>query len=222
MDFKLTNWFLNYFHSFISNHNLTQEKIIDCSRKLAHSFLVADLFDEIGRIESLDRKLCFQIGLLHDIGRFSQIERFGTFNDKESIDHGRLGAKIIAVNLPSASLVNKELIKQAIIDHNQNSEPRDLYSRFLRDADKIAIMLKFASDETWKNMDANSISPHAQDEFRRNDFIYPSDLRNDSDLLLLYYLWSNNLNYKSSKHLLNSSPSFVRLYHKFKESFPIT
>ena len=35
------------------------------------------------------------IGLLHDIGRFEQIKRYNTFIDKNSINHGQLGVKIL-------------------------------------------------------------------------------------------------------------------------------
>lgn len=34
-------------------------------------------------------------GLLHDVGRFSQLVEFGTFSDTDSINHGESGYKII-------------------------------------------------------------------------------------------------------------------------------
>ena len=33
--------------------------------------------------------------MLHDIGRFEQIRRFGTFNDAQSVDHAEFGADLL-------------------------------------------------------------------------------------------------------------------------------
>ena len=33
--------------------------------------------------------------MLHDIGRFEQIRRFGTFNDVQSVDHAEFGADLL-------------------------------------------------------------------------------------------------------------------------------
>ena len=33
--------------------------------------------------------------MLHDIGRFEQIKRYGTFNDSKSVDHGEFGADLL-------------------------------------------------------------------------------------------------------------------------------
>ena len=42
-----------------------------------------------------DIDLAWLTGLLHDIGRFEQVRRYGTFNDAKSIDHGKLGVEIL-------------------------------------------------------------------------------------------------------------------------------
>ena len=33
--------------------------------------------------------------MLHDVGRFEQLRRFGTFDDSKSIDHARAGVQVL-------------------------------------------------------------------------------------------------------------------------------
>ena len=39
--------------------------------------------------------IAWLLGMLHDIGRFEQIRRFGTFNDAQSVDHAEFGADLL-------------------------------------------------------------------------------------------------------------------------------
>ena len=65
-------------------------------RKIKHTFRVMDLCEEIAESLNLTKeditlaKLC---GLLHDIGRFEQWNRYKTFVDSKSVDHGDFGSK---------------------------------------------------------------------------------------------------------------------------------
>lgn len=66
--------------------------------KIAHTHRVAALCERIAESLGLSREevdLAWTCGLLHDIGRFEQVRRFGTYNDSVSVDHARLGAKIL-------------------------------------------------------------------------------------------------------------------------------
>lgn len=38
-----------------------------------------------------DQNFSWFLGLLHDIGRFEQVKRFGTFSDIQSVDHAGRG-----------------------------------------------------------------------------------------------------------------------------------
>ena len=39
--------------------------------------------------------MAWLIGILHDVGRFEQIRRFGTFSDADSIDHAHYAVNIL-------------------------------------------------------------------------------------------------------------------------------
>lgn len=88
------------------------------------------------------------IGLLHDIARFEQYTRFQTFNDKISFDHGEFGAQLLGQVDCLEGIDNDlcEIISCAVFHHNKInvpatlSEREALYTRIIRDADKLDII----------------------------------------------------------------------------------
>lgn len=66
--------------------------------KIEHSYEVAKLCDEISRTEGWpdeDVGLAWLCGLFHDIGRFEQLRKWGTFNDAVSCSHAKMGLKVL-------------------------------------------------------------------------------------------------------------------------------
>ena len=74
----------------IVDYNLTEE--------IAHGIYVSRLAREVARElsmpEEAEEHVAFA-GLLHDIGRFEQVRRYGTFVDSVSVDHAALGADLL-------------------------------------------------------------------------------------------------------------------------------
>jgi HD-GYP domain-containing protein (c-di-GMP phosphodiesterase class II) len=65
---------------------------MNCSRLLAG--LCQRIAESLGLSEP-DVDIAWLLGMLHDIGRFEQIRRFGTFNDAQSVDHAEFGADLL-------------------------------------------------------------------------------------------------------------------------------
>ena len=66
--------------------------------KVEHTYRVAELAEGIARDEGLaadDIDLAWLCGLLHDIGRFEQVRRYGTFSDAKSVSHAALGVQVL-------------------------------------------------------------------------------------------------------------------------------
>lgn len=86
--------------------------------------------------------------LVHDIGRFSQFERFGTYRDDESVDHGEEGADFLREGdfLSAFEPQVRDCIIEAVRLHNKRDIPSGLdpLTRSLcivvRDADKLDIV----------------------------------------------------------------------------------
>ena len=145
------------FKNYVSAYDLSDPKI---ELKAVHTYKVATFAEEIGRsipdLREEEVDFCWLLGLLHDIGRFEQLKRYGTFLDAESVDHAELGADILfkegvlsqfwtkgITGMPDEE--EKTLIELAIRQHNKLalqeglSEKEAFYCNVLRDADKVDI-----------------------------------------------------------------------------------
>lgn len=138
------------FKNYTDAYDASDEKV---KLKIDHTYRVADICERIARAEELDNAdidLAWLLGMLHDVGRFEQLRRYGTFNDAESIDHAQFGADILFVEGKIRDYIEDsaedELIEQAIRAHNMYRIPEGIESRIeklaniLRDADKVDIL----------------------------------------------------------------------------------
>lgn len=86
---------INVFAEYVRNYDPSDGKI---KLKIDHTYRVAGLCQSIARslkLSEQDVDIAWLLGMLHDIGRFEQIKRYGTFNDAASVDHAELGADIL-------------------------------------------------------------------------------------------------------------------------------
>lgn len=192
--------------------------------KIAHTYRVAELCDEIARAEGLDADLAWICGLLHDIGRFEQVRRFDTFNDAASVRHAQLSAEIlfdtqdprglqIRRYVPDPS--HDDLIRTAIATHsdyqlptNMDSETR-AYCDLLRDADKIDIIrvnclcpIEDIYGVSVDAMDRSKLSPAVVQTFFEHRTI-PRNIRAfPADILVSHICFAWELVYPSSRRII--------------------
>ena len=79
------------FERYLEPYDLKDPRI---ALKAAHTFRVAGLCDRIARAAGFTPAgvdLAWLCGLLHDIGRFEQLRRWGTFHDERSAGHAAIG-----------------------------------------------------------------------------------------------------------------------------------
>lgn len=142
------------FADYTARYNAQDPKI---RLKIDHTYRVADICEKIAVAEGLDEYSCslaWVSGMLHDIGRFEQVRRYGTFADSASINHAEFGADLlfgeglIGSFFPddmSGSVSDLELLRLAIRVHSDYRIPENvskrekLYCDILRDADKVDI-----------------------------------------------------------------------------------
>lgn len=138
------------FEEYVSHYDRGQEKV---RLKIEHTFRVCGLCETIARslsMEEQDADLAWLIGLLHDAGRFEQLERYGTFIDSQSIDHAAFGADILFKEGRIRDYLEDSgedaLIEAAVRFHSAYRLPEGLTDRMklfcnlIRDADKIDIL----------------------------------------------------------------------------------
>lgn len=137
------------FNKYVDTYDISNEMI---KLKIDHTYRVAELCEEIALKIGFNKEeadVAWLLGLLHDIGRFEQIKRFGTFNDAKSIDHAALGVEILFKDHIIRKFIDDDsedkLIRDAVGCHNAYKVPNEFskrtlaFSNILRDADKIDI-----------------------------------------------------------------------------------
>lgn len=179
------------FNEYVEKYDSSVEKI---KLKIDHTLRVSELCEKIAlslNMSKEDIDLVWLTGLLHDIGRFEQVRRYGTFNDTKSINHGKLGVEILFAEGKIRDFIDDrsedELIKKVIGCHNAYTVPSDYsereitFSNILRDADKVDIfkvnIIMSAEDVygvTKEELENTEITEAVLDSFKKKETVLRS------------------------------------------------
>jgi len=143
----LKRWFRDYSTCFHSLDPLIQRNY---DLKRDHTSRVCSEMSELCRSLQLapaERRIAEAAALFHDLGRFSQYEKYGTFVDARSECHAALAVRILDESrvLEALDAGEREIIRKSVAHHNgadlPNGESGRVLSfiRLLKDADKIDI-----------------------------------------------------------------------------------
>jgi len=143
----IKNWFFAYVEDFKHGPETAVENMV---LKENHTCRVCAEILAIGQSLSLSPdalRLAELTALLHDLGRFEQYRRYGTFVDARSVNHAGLSVEVAKSHkiLEPLNEDLQNLILRVIACHNRASLPEDgsgaflFFARLLRDADKLDI-----------------------------------------------------------------------------------
>ncbi|MCP4721058.1 MAG: HD domain-containing protein [Desulfobacteraceae bacterium] len=188
--------------------------------KKEHTARVVENMVFLGECLGLSRssmRLAKATALLHDIGRFSQYEIYGTYSDLASKNHGAMGVGVIREHrlLASCPKVEKKQIIRAIALHNIYQLPPGIdtdtlfLTRLLRDADKLDILWvmtqKYLGTDTEENgyitlnlPDDGLVSKELVARILKKQLIDTRQVRSLNDLKLLQISWVFDLNFKAA------------------------
>ncbi|MBI9108465.1 MAG: NUDIX domain-containing protein [Spirochaetales bacterium] len=144
---RIRAWFEAYSGSFLTGDEMNDKNI---RLKIDHSYRVLERMSDIAdrlKLGGKKRSIALTCALLHDCGRFEQFEKYRTYADVRSENHGRLGVKVLEENDVLTDLTSKtaEIITKAVLLHNAKALPDNLtaeqryFTELTRDADKIDI-----------------------------------------------------------------------------------
>ncbi len=215
-------WFSGYCRSFYSSNAEDQKNIL---LKKNHTFRVCKNIIDISSGLSLDSEqtlLAETIALFHDIGRFPQYSKYGTFRDGISVNHGLLGVQTLREKgiLRNLSATEQEVIIQSVMFHNAFSVPRKksgdviFFIKLIRDADKLDIWRVFleyyeSPDEQKASAvglglpDAPGYSGPVLSTVYEKRIVSLSEIKTLNDFKLLQLSWIFDLNFKPSYELLS-------------------
>lgn len=192
--------------------------------KIEHTYGVMNDARKIATRLSLkteDVQIATLIALLHDIGRFRQIEKYETLSDIDSIDHANLGVKILfdegLMELFIQDRKYDKIIKEAIYNHNKLGIAEGLTNRelihaqIIRDADKIDIyrVMEKATLETVLNkseveIQNDAISDGVFQSFIENRLVDRKDVKTPLDSWILMAAFIFDINFPFSLHMIDS------------------
>jgi putative nucleotidyltransferase with HDIG domain len=208
------HWFISYTKSFQSPNPAIQHGF---SIKKEHSLRVCKEILNLGSLLGLhpeELRIAETAALFHDIGRFEQYKKYGTFADGASENHAELSIKILREKcvLDKLARIPKDLIIKSILYHNRIQLPDAeddaviFFGRLLRDADKLDIFRVVI--ENYQKSDSERVAAVGLDLPDRpeiSDVVLNSllacrqvsggDLRTLNDAKLLLVGWIYDLNF---------------------------
>lgn len=218
---NLKAWFAAYVAAFTSKNGELQRNL---DLKKEHTERVCGEIVDLGRQLGLGAeqlRLAEITALFHDLGRFEQYARYGTFADSRSVDHAQLGVEILRDKKILAGLEDgmRGLVLHTIAWHNRAALPAEadttflFFARLLRDADKLDIWRVvtdyYRQDNPTPNAalemglpDTPEVSDTVAADLLAGRIVDLRTVQNLNDLKLLQVGWVYDLNFP---------PSFRRL-----------
>ncbi len=166
-------------------------------------------------------RICLLAALYHDIGRFEQFSRYGTFKDAHSVNHATLGVHILKQQgiLDQEKPLVRNYVLAAIGMHNRFALPVKLHPNLaaialaVRDADKLDILRVMAEHFSMPDTQNSAVTFYAKDEplcwsesivqdvlhnrlASYNDIVYVNDFK------ILLGSWIHDIHYATTKQAL--------------------
>lgn len=181
--------------------------------------------EEIARSLNLDEEdilLAKLIGLLHDIGRFYQLENYHTVNDKKTIDHAEYGVNILKkdnyINKYTTNKTYQDIITTSILNHNKidiDNNLKDkklLFSKIIRDADKLDILYIIGNNPNFNKI--TEVTPKVKELFFSNETLPFSLIESEGDRVLIYLCYIFNVEYPYTINKIKERKLYETIYNK--------
>lgn len=201
---------INAFAEYVRNYDPSDEKI---KLKIDHTYRVAGLCQRIAESLGLSEPevdIAWLLGMLHDIGRFEQIRRFGTFNDVQSVDHAEFGADLLF----KEGLIRKfaeGYYEECELASSGNEEAGQAYSR-QKDCQKGKLNSRQGNCLLAQS---DNQSDYCQEERKTKEFLVNNDATTVDDEQII----KNNEHYNKDTGLLEMA---IRQHNKYRVKEDLT
>ncbi len=203
------------FKEYLKDYDVNKGEI---KLKIVHTYGVIDKSELIAKNLKLSNEqieLAKLIGLLHDIGRFEQRQKFKEFEDFKSMNHAEYGVKVLFEDGWIRKFIKEDkyddIIYKAIINHNKYkieeglNEEELLQAKIIRDADKLD-NFRVKNTEYLGNMfnynpetiNYETISPKVYETFLNRKQINVKDRITQIDIWISFIAFIFDLNFKIS------------------------
>ena len=201
--------------------------------KIDHTYRVAELCDRIARSAGFPAPVvdeAWLCGMLHDIGRFEQVRRYGTFNDGQSVSHAQVGVRVLFEEGRIRGFVDEgdgldAAVRTAVATHSDYRLPTGLpvetraLCDVLRDADKVDILKAFCESDIvsvlnvpLEEVRASELSPAVLDAFYAHRTVLRDERRFPADYMVGYACFVYELVYPESLRIARDQGFVFRLF----------
>ena len=218
------------FEIFVQQYDLEHPKM---KRKFEHSNRVMENAGKIAESLSLceeEIEIARLIGLLHDIGHFETIKVKDILKENKKIDHGDFGVEI----LQNENYIRKFIIEEkydnvifkAVKNHNKFkieeglSEKELLFSKIIRDADKLDIIFEgvemfWSNPEQLEKINNSLLSNDLIDLFSEHIYLDRKRTETEADSILHFLALIFDINFKYDFEIIKKENYINRIIDKF-------
>lgn len=228
----------NTFSRFVSRYDVNDPKI---ALKIRHTYAVTDACEYLVNALDLDeenKQLALLIALLHDIGRFEQLTRFNSYDDR-LLPHAECGLEVLFDQNHIRDYISTcrydQIIYDAIKNHSLYAiDPSVdgqslLHAKLIRDADKldnfrvksidpIPAMLDITAEE----LGCSQISEHIFQDFMNHKTILSRDRKTKMDMWVSYLAMIFDLNFQPSLQYVLDHSYIEKIVDRIPYSHPET
>jgi len=213
------------FNKYVNQFDISDKRIMN---KIEHSLRVASKMKEYAEKLNFTEdeiQIAYEIGLLHDIGRFKQIEKTNSFMDTNEFDHADYAINLLfKENYIEKFQIDKnhyETIKHAIYNHNkyrlqQHDDPKILnLSRLIRDIDKIDILYIFGTLNVYdEKSDDSEINIEILNSIRNYELINWEKVKTNNDKIAQRFALAFDMNFTVT--LKEIKENLIKYYNKIE------
>lgn len=211
------------FNIFMKKFNLNDKSI---KKKYDHSLRVQKKCEEIAIFKKYNKEkytLASLIGLLHDYGRFYQWDKYKTFTDKDSIDHGDYAVKKLFEENEIIDFYknknNYNIIYESIKYHNKYEVPKEVQSKemcnLIRDADKLDILYMYTIGEL-ELKEKGEVSDKVKKIFFSHKLLNSKYIDSEIDVTIRTLCLIYDLNFNYSYKYLKEKQIIEKIFEKTK------
>jgi len=188
-------WFDGFTGQFSSDNPLVAANLL---AKTEHIRCVAKNARAIAETLGLPEDRCAlaeALGLFHDVGRFPQLVRYGTFRDSISGDHAEAGVQVLDAEEVWRYFTSeeREILTPAVLHHNKFDLPEGLtgdillFCKLIRDADKLDGLKRTAEGHTFTLLNVgedDAVSPAVMEAILDCRCVRHADINTQQDIIL--------------------------------------
>lgn len=229
---KRLEFYENFFKEYTAGFDKgTDKQIRGFAIKKLHTMEVYRQAGRIARSLKLNNEdYCAALvaALFHDIGRFEQFKHFGTYVDRDSVNHASRGVRV----LKELDLLNdftpeqKKHILVAVACHNcpflpeRLPELAALYCRIVRDADKLDIFRvvievyesrKYDPVILLNLADSDAITPSVGEAVLNRKVVTYHRMRTTADFKMVQLGWFSELSFTESFRIVREEQFAERI-----------